>query len=497
MSVEGWPTLDNLLAAEADAEGTCGERSSSEAQRQWWGATVALERLLAGQAEPAAADTWQGVVLSGPVPAVDRRSLPASVVTRMLTPACRDAAARNQRQLPACPPSDPWQCDGGDRELPLPPQDPLAGERFCLVLTRQFGLVMTLAQTQVETAAFRFSFDPELVQQAWATLQLRLRALPVERGQQLIALGERFEPPCPHYRTVAQFSRQLLANLPEPPSPEARSKGGTPRRQRSRVIPLRASDGTSPGLHRRQAANEAAAGASETELLQALTHEIRTPLTTIRTLARLLLKRQDVGDGARERVRAIDRECSDRIDHMELIFQAAECERPERARWSLQLAPVALEQLLQDGIPRWQERAQRRNIALEVSQPEMLPQVVTEPALLDRALTGLMDTAMGRLPDGASVRLCIVTAGSQLKLQLLTPAPVAETAPAAASRSGNRQQSVGQVLTFHPETGDLSLSLEVAKTLFQALGGKLTVRQHSVQGEVLTAFLPLNARLDA
>ena len=45
---------------------------------------------------------------------------------------------------------------------------------------------------------------------------------------------------------------------------------------------------------------------------------------------------------------------------------------------------------------------------------------------------------------------------------------------------------------FQPETGSLSLNLEVTKNMFQALGGKLTVRQRPRQGEELTIFLPLN-----
>jgi len=44
---------------------------------------------------------------------------------------------------------------------------------------------------------------------------------------------------------------------------------------------------------------------------------------------------------------------------------------------------------------------------------------------------------------------------------------------------------------FQPETGSLSLSLAVTKNLFQALGGKLTVRKRPHQGEVMTIFLPL------
>ena len=47
---------------------------------------------------------------------------------------------------------------------------------------------------------------------------------------------------------------------------------------------------------------------------------------------------------------------------------------------------------------------------------------------------------------------------------------------------------------LQPETGNLSLSMAVTKNLFQALGGKLIVREHPQEGEVLTIFLPLAAK---
>jgi signal transduction histidine kinase len=46
---------------------------------------------------------------------------------------------------------------------------------------------------------------------------------------------------------------------------------------------------------------------------------------------------------------------------------------------------------------------------------------------------------------------------------------------------------------FQPETGNLSLNLAVTKNLFQAMGGKMTVRQRSEQDEVFTIFLPIEA----
>jgi hypothetical protein len=44
---------------------------------------------------------------------------------------------------------------------------------------------------------------------------------------------------------------------------------------------------------------------------------------------------------------------------------------------------------------------------------------------------------------------------------------------------------------FQPETGTISLNLAATKHLFQAIGGKLIVRQRPKHGEVMTIFLPL------
>ncbi|NBO28195.1 MAG: sensor histidine kinase, partial [Synechococcaceae bacterium WB6_1A_059] len=54
--------------------------------------------------------------------------------------------------------------------------------------------------------------------------------------------------------------------------------------------------------------------ADQLGLLEALAHEVRTPLATIRTLIRSLLRRQDLPAVAENRLRQIDAECSEQID---------------------------------------------------------------------------------------------------------------------------------------------------------------------------------------
>jgi signal transduction histidine kinase len=87
-----------------------------------------------------------------------------------------------------------------------------------------------------------------------------------------------------------------------------------------------------PLVHRPAGSEEGRGGASsELALLEALTHEVRTPLATIRTLIRSLLRRQDLSPLVRQRLQQIDGECSEQIDRFGLIFHAAELQRQPAA----------------------------------------------------------------------------------------------------------------------------------------------------------------------
>jgi signal transduction histidine kinase len=238
----------------------------------------------------------------------------------------------------------------------------------------------------------------------------------------------------------------------------------------------------------------------DTELLKAMAHEIRTPLTTIRTFTRSLLKRQDISEAVAKRLHLIDQECTQQIDRFNLIFRAVELETDRNRNRSSRspLSAIALNQLFEDAIPLWQQRASRRNLSLEVEVPPQLPMVNSDPIMLNQVLTGLIDRFTHSLPPYSHIQLAVTLAGHQLKLQFQSQPPGNETRQPPPANPEARLTSpfkaLGQLLMFQPETGGLSLNLNVTKNLFQALGGKLIVRQRPQTGEVLTVFLPLETR---
>jgi signal transduction histidine kinase len=225
-----------------------------------------------------------------------------------------------------------------------------------------------------------------------------------------------------------------------------------------------------------------------------MAHEIRTPLTTIRTLTRSLLKRKDISEEVAKRLRLIDRECTQQIDRFSLIFRAVELETDGTPRPRSPLSAISLNQLFDDAIPRWQQQASRRNLSLTVNVPPCLPMVNTDPAMLTQVLTGLVDRFTHSLPPYSHIELAVMLAGHQLKLQFQSQPPEGSEAKPNEDPFASPFKALGQLLMFQPETGNLSLNLNATKNLFQALGGKLIVRQRPKAGEVLTVFLPLEPK---
>jgi signal transduction histidine kinase len=221
----------------------------------------------------------------------------------------------------------------------------------------------------------------------------------------------------------------------------------------------------------------------EVDIIKAITHEVRTPLTTIRMLVRSLKRRKDISTEIKKRLELIDAECTEQIERFNLIFEAAQLDS-----YPIVLEATKLEQILTDGFMRWQEQAGRRQISLEMFLPNEIAPISSNSLLLSQVLNGLVDRLVRSFPPDSHIQLVVTSAGEYLKLQFQSQV--------MQQRGGDLPllKAVGQWLMLQPETGTLSLSLPTTKTLLKALGGKLTVRMHSstaaYDGEILTIFLP-------
>jgi signal transduction histidine kinase len=474
------PTLFQVLSQEETIPevptlGLSTAQLQLRAERQWTGAIAALTEIL--RSIGSTPETTSGVILAGPTPVLSQADLLKQFRTWTFTIAPSVRSLQLPFQLPsaldALLPTHPWKTTQANQSLPLFPKDPLASEQFCLVMTAKFGLVLLLSQDEQGIARFTYSFVPEAIDRVWQLLRLRVVMMRPQVSEQLDELIDQFPTQSPDYRLVTQFNQLLLNHLPAP----IESYSHTPCATKDLAAAVE------QAVH--PDGEPSAESSLDVDLLQAIAHEIRTPLTTIRMLTRLLMKRKDMVPDAIKRLEAIDRECSEQIDRFGFIFRAVEMETSESQ--GMALTTIGLEQVFKQSIPRWQQQASQRGLILDIVLPPQMPAVVTDPALLDQALGSLIDRAARSLPAGSTIQVEAAIAGHQLKLQVQSN--LADT----TQQHKPLIKALGQMLMFQPETGNLSLNLAVTKNLFQAMGGKMTVRQRAEQDEVFTIFLPIEA----
>ncbi|MGB8689001.1 MAG: HAMP domain-containing sensor histidine kinase [Microcoleus sp.] len=513
--------FDGRLAGENSRHRCPGSRGASrlKAEQEWYGAIATLNQMLDRQKQGQKTDTLgansrstlpnscQGLVLSGPSSVLTDPALASGLANWIFTSIPDNDAAlwsfRARQTLALLPAADVQiSVPAAAPALALAMGDPLANEQFCLVLTASFSLVMVLGENAVGLPAFLFSFDPQVVASSWAVLRRRVTdseglltnsdgginlavSQLTNNSTKLDALFQQFSPVEPNYKIVTQFSRLLLNNLPVWKEETGRVKDeriddslrGRPEKLQAKNLNCK-----SPIPH----------ATKEVELLQAIAHEVRTPLATIRTLTRLLLKRPKLDAVVIKRLEMIDAECTAQIDRFGLIFRAVEMEMSQAKNSAVQLTAMSLGEVLLHSIPRWQKQACQRNHTLEVIVPKKLPAVVSDPTMLDQVLTGLIENFTRTLPAGSHIKVGVTLAGDQLKLQLESEHLSEGNGQSTFAANTNAPlRSIGPLLMVQPETGSLSLSLSVTKNLFRAAGGKLVIRQRPEKGEVMTVFLPL------
>ncbi len=220
----------------------------------------------------------------------------------------------------------------------------------------------------------------------------------------------------------------------------------------------------------------------EITLLEALTHEVRTPLATIRTLIRSILKRKDLADTVINRLKEIDAECTEQIDRFGLIFNAAELERKQPNESGL--ASINLGNMLEMLYPAWIQLLERRGVTLNLDIAPDLPEVLSNPERLELMLGGLIDKTSRGLPPGGTLALELRPAGHRLKLQIFCESSNSQL---SLNKGASSMSDLGAVLSWNPNTGSLQISQAATQRLLASLGGTLANRRDSA----LTVFFPI------
>ncbi|MGQ9865331.1 MAG: sensor histidine kinase [Pseudanabaenaceae cyanobacterium] len=227
----------------------------------------------------------------------------------------------------------------------------------------------------------------------------------------------------------------------------------------------------------------------EQEFLATLFHQLRNPLTAIRTFAQLLRRRLRPEDANTSLVTGILQETT----HLQELLVQGEQPRllptPETRSLlpaAMDCPPVEATALVTPLLEHVQARAQTLGLTLEVSGLEVPMTVQANPQALREVLENLMDNACKYTPAGGTIGLHLRTTATHGEITV-TDTGVgipAEDLPRLFERRFRGRQAQSNI-------AGTGLGLAIAHDLVQQMGGTLTVESTVGQGSRFTVSLPL------
>jgi two-component system sensor histidine kinase KdpD len=240
-------------------------------------------------------------------------------------------------------------------------------------------------------------------------------------------------------------------------------------------------------LERRQLRAQAAAAADVAEvsdlraaLLAAVSHDLRTPLSSIKAAATSLLQR-DVDwtpQATRELLATIDEE-SDRLNT--LVGNLLDMSRLQSGALELTMQDIGLEEVVPAAIKGLGERGH----AVETSVDETLPRVRADAALLERAIANVVDNAVTWSPADRPVRVEAGAIAGRVDLRVI------DRGPGIPADQRERVFQPFQRLSDQSNASGTGLGLAVARGFIEAMGGEITVEDTPSGG--LTVGVSLEA----
>ena len=140
------------------------------------------------------------------------------------------------------------------------------------------------------------------------------------------------------------------------------------------------------------------------ELVANVSHDLRTPLSSLSGyLETLLLKADDLNDAEKQAYLKIAHENAQRLATMvEELFELAKLDANEVQPQQEQFSPS---ELAFDVSQKFYLRAREKNIELEVDVDETVPYVTADVGMIERVLDNLIDNSLKHTPEGGRVRL--------------------------------------------------------------------------------------------
>jgi two-component system sensor histidine kinase ResE len=225
---------------------------------------------------------------------------------------------------------------------------------------------------------------------------------------------------------------------------------------------------------------------SQRDFVANVSHELKTPLTSIQGFAQAILDDTADTPEARKHSAQIIYNEAGRMHRMALDL--LDLARLEAGTADLKMSAVDMGALLRGIVEKFTPQAQKAGVRVTLDVPEGLPSLTGDGDRLAQVFTNLVDNALRFTPSNGEITLFARTAGAEMELSITdTGSGIPEEAlprlfdrfyQVDSSRAGGEGHGAG-------------LGLAIVQEIVQALGGKIGVRSQLGHGTTFVIHLPL------
>ncbi|WP_084965087.1 sensor histidine kinase [Thermoactinospora rubra] len=223
-----------------------------------------------------------------------------------------------------------------------------------------------------------------------------------------------------------------------------------------------------------------------TALLAAVSHDLRTPLASAKAAVDSLRSTEIAWSAEdREELLATADESLDRLAR--LVDNLLDMSRLQAGVLGVNLQPVALEEV----VPRAIDDLGPPRDRIEGDIAADLPEIVADPALLERILVNLMSNAVRYSPPDRKVLVAASSYGDHVEIR------VVDRGPGIPPESYDRVFLPFQRLGDRDNASGVGLGLALSRGLAEAMGGTLAPEETPGGGLTMILTMPISSRAAA
>lgn len=235
-------------------------------------------------------------------------------------------------------------------------------------------------------------------------------------------------------------------------------------------------------------AERLALDAERRELTAAISHDLRTPLSTIRAMVDALEDGVVSGPVDTKRYLVTIRRDVDRLDRMiDDLFELAQI---DAGAMRLRRERVTVHEIVSEVVDAMRARAERDGVQIDLSVENAPPPAMLDGDRIERALANLMRNALEHTPAGGRIHVRVSGSDAQASVEIAdTGAGIDEgDLPNIWTRFYRAEPSRARTADTRDGAG---LGLAITKGIVELHGGQVNVRSQLGAGSVFTVVLPV------